>query len=53
MDNDNHNNYQEPEIIEIGRAQDVVLSGSKIYPRGDNLATATRRALSDLEEDDE
>jgi hypothetical protein len=46
------NNYQEPEVFEIGRAQDIVL-GPKSSGFVDNVQLQTRSISGDIDEDDE
>jgi hypothetical protein len=45
------NNYQEPEVFEIGRAQDIVLGSSKDVGPGDSISGLTPGA--DIDESDE
>jgi hypothetical protein len=45
------NNYQEPEVFEIGRAQDIVLGSSKDGVTLDSIGART--VQGDIEESDE
>ena len=45
------NNYEVAEIVEIGRAQDVILGSSKFVPNEDDGPTLPKRET--LEEEDE
>jgi hypothetical protein len=48
------NNYQEPEVFEIGRAQDIVLgSVTKSIPVPDNEAGSALSRPADIDESDE
>jgi hypothetical protein len=47
------NNYQTPEVFEVGRAQDVVLGSVKDVPILDNSTQESRSFAGDIDENDE
>jgi hypothetical protein len=47
------NNYQEPNVFEVGRAQDVVLGQEKSEPTPDNISSPVFTLAGSIDESDE
>jgi hypothetical protein len=46
-------NYQQPEVFEIGRASEVILGSAKIAPPPDQVASSNFSFGGDIDDSDE
>jgi hypothetical protein len=47
------NNYQEPNVFEVGRAQDIILGQEKSVPPADNISSPVLTQAGSIDESDE